>query len=259
MFCESCGSFIPNGQSFCSNCGAAAPKVASQAQQPAPAPAAAPAPVAAPAPAPAPVSSAAPAPTAAPYMPPVAQPVAQSVYQQPSYQPAYQQPIYQQPVYAQPVAQSVYNVQPIAQRQVTRQVPALRPNGLATAGLILGIFGFILSWLPYLGAFLALLALIFSICGLAKKRAGGKGRAVAGLILAILGLLIGGTITYSVSAFVYEYGDDIEEAWNEALEEEIYSTGSGDEDYYYINGDFVNTEDGYVSGVLHIDGVVVEF
>jgi len=25
MFCESCGSFIPDGQSFCSNCGAAAP------------------------------------------------------------------------------------------------------------------------------------------------------------------------------------------------------------------------------------------
>ena len=68
MFCESCGTFIPDGQSFCSNCGT-----------PVAAPAAAPAeaPVAAAAPAPAP----APAPAATPVATPV-QP-AQPVYQTP--------------------------------------------------------------------------------------------------------------------------------------------------------------------------------
>ena len=42
MYCESCGNFIPDGQSFCSNCGA---PVSAPAAQSAPAPA--PAPVAA--------------------------------------------------------------------------------------------------------------------------------------------------------------------------------------------------------------------
>ena len=72
MFCESCGSFIPDGQSFCSNCGAAAPVQ--------PAPQAAPQPVQ-------PVQQ---------YAQPAPQPV-QSVQQ-------YAQPVQQaQPVYVQPV------------------------------------------------------------------------------------------------------------------------------------------------------------
>ncbi len=52
MYCESCGNLVPDGQAFCSNCGAAVAQAA-PAAQPAPAPMAA-APVAAPAPAPAP-------------------------------------------------------------------------------------------------------------------------------------------------------------------------------------------------------------
>lgn len=72
MFCESCGASIPDGQAFCSNCGAAAPAQATPVQ---------PAPVQ-PAPAPAPQ--------------PMAQPV-QPVQQ-------YAQPVQQaQPVYVQPV------------------------------------------------------------------------------------------------------------------------------------------------------------
>lgn len=79
MFCESCGSLIPDGQSFCSNCGAAAPVQ--------PAPQAAPQPVQ-------PVQQ---------YAEPAPQPVQQ--YAQPAPQPV--QPVQQ---YAQPVqqAQPVY-------------------------------------------------------------------------------------------------------------------------------------------------------
>ncbi|MBR4914491.1 MAG: zinc-ribbon domain-containing protein, partial [Clostridiales bacterium] len=48
MYCESCGTFVPDGQAFCSNCGA-------PVSAPAPAPVAeAPVVAAAPAPAPAP-------------------------------------------------------------------------------------------------------------------------------------------------------------------------------------------------------------
>ena len=58
MYCESCGSLIPDGHSFCSNCGTpvAGPQV-QPAQAAAPAPAPAPAPVSAPAPVAAPVPS----------------------------------------------------------------------------------------------------------------------------------------------------------------------------------------------------------
>ena len=65
MYCESCGTFIPDGQSFCSNCGA---PVAQPAAQPAVQQQAAPAP--APGPAAAPIAAApiaaAPAPQAVP-------------------------------------------------------------------------------------------------------------------------------------------------------------------------------------------------
>ena len=77
MFCESCGASIPDGQAFCSNCGAAAPAQAAPVQA---------APVQ-PAPAPAPQ--------------PMAQPVQQ--YAQPAPQPVQQaQPVYVQPVVAVP-------------------------------------------------------------------------------------------------------------------------------------------------------------
>ena len=49
MYCESCGTFIPDGQSFCSNCGTPAPVSEAPAAAPAPKPAPAPAPAAAPA------------------------------------------------------------------------------------------------------------------------------------------------------------------------------------------------------------------
>ena len=79
MYCDTCGSLIKEGQSFCANCGApvqAIPQVVPQA-------------------APQPVQQPAPAPQAAPQPAPVA-------YQQP--QPVVQQP---QPVATQPVPQPV--------------------------------------------------------------------------------------------------------------------------------------------------------
>lgn len=153
MFCESCGASIPDGQSFCSNCGAAAPVQAAPAAQPAPQPAAQPQP---------------------------AQPVQQ--YAQPAPQPA--QPVQQ---YVQPVQQ----VQPVYVQPVVA-VPAQprKSSGMAIAGLIMGIFAVILCWFPVVNWVLALLGLIFSIVGIAKKNGGAKGAAIAGLILTILGVVL---------------------------------------------------------------------
>lgn len=91
----------------------------------------------------------------------------QPAYQQPAYQqPAYQQPPYQQPMYQQPAAD----------------------DGSGSV-LTFGILGLALSWIPVLG-------LIFSIIGLKKSGAfaaahGGTcfGKAKAGRILSIIGLV----------------------------------------------------------------------
>jgi len=151
MFCESCGATIPDGQAFCSNCGAAAPAQAPVQAAPQPAP----------------------------------QPVAQPVqYAQPAAQPV-QQPVQQ---YAQPAPQ----VQPVYVQPVVA-VPAepRKSSGMAIAGLIMGIFTVIFCWVPVLSWILALLGLIFSIVGIAKKNGGAKGAAIAGLVLTILGVILG--------------------------------------------------------------------
>ena len=119
MYCESCGSFINDGEAFCSNCGSPAPRDSAPA-----------APSPAPAPAPAPQAT----------VQPIAQPVqtAYQPYQQPQYQqPAYQAPAYQQPVQmAQPIYQPVYQ-QPVIITPINNT--RMRVNVAATVGLVLGI------------------------------------------------------------------------------------------------------------------------
>ena len=235
MFCESCGTFIPDGQSFCSNCGT-----------PVAAPAAAPAeaPVAAAAPAPAP----APAPAATPVSTPV----------QPA-QPVYQQPVYQQPAAqpVQPVYQPVY--QPIA--QPIQVQPAQAANGAATAGLVFGILTLVFCWTSYFCGIFALLGLIFSIVGLCKKNASGKGKAIAGLVMTVVGGIIAVFLTLTFWAAVGEVWD---EAWDEAMAtyDDVYSTSysnTGDAETFYISGDYVTTENGYVTGVLQTNSYIVDF
>lgn len=165
MYCESCGSFINPGEAFCSNCGSPAPKNSAPA---------------APSPAPAPAQ----APQAT--VQPITQPVqtAYQPYQQPQYQQA---PTYQQPVQmAQPIYQPVYQ-QPVIITPIDNRK---RINGAATAGLIFGIINLCTSWIPLLNGIPAILGLIFSIAGVSKKNAGGKGRAIAGLIMSSVGLFI---------------------------------------------------------------------
>ena len=66
-------------------------------------------------------------------------------------------------------------------------------NGLAVAGLVMGILGLVLFWIPFLGILLGILGLIFGGIGIgrANKVGKGKGMAVAGLVMGILGLLLG--------------------------------------------------------------------
>ncbi|MBA2541511.1 MAG: DUF4190 domain-containing protein [Deltaproteobacteria bacterium] len=67
-------------------------------------------------------------------------------------------------------------------------------NGMAVAGLVLGILGLVLCWASILGWILALLGIIFGGLGIGKaNKIGGKGKgmAIAGLVCGVLGLILG--------------------------------------------------------------------
>lgn len=80
-----------------------------------------------------------------------------------------------------------------------------KKSGLATAGLVLGIIGICLSFIPILNNasfFLGILAAIFGIIPLVKKDS--KGKAIAALILGVLSVVI----TLSLQS-----------SWSESLDE----------------------------------------
>ena len=151
MFCEQCGSFIQDGESFCSNCGAAVNQTASFSE---------------PTPAPAPGPDAF---QATPIQPIVAQPYTQSA--QPV-QPVYQQPAYQQSVVITPFQQP-------------------KRNTFANLGMIFGIVTAATYWTTIFNMIPGILAIIFSIVGLTKKDCGGKGKCIAGFITAGVGIVMG--------------------------------------------------------------------
>ena len=64
---------------------------------------------------------------------------------------------------------------------------------MAVAGLVLGIIALALCWVPFLNWILSLLGIIFGGLGIGKAgRVGGRGKgmAIAGLICAILGVVV---------------------------------------------------------------------
>ncbi len=67
-------------------------------------------------------------------------------------------------------------------------------NGMAVAGLVLGILGLVFCWVAIIGWIMALLGVIFGGVGMSKaNKIGGKGKgmAVAGLACGVLGLVVG--------------------------------------------------------------------
>lgn len=110
---------------------------------------------------------------------PAAQPVQSAQPYQSAPQPVMQpvvQPVYQQPVYQPTVYQQ--SVQPIN--------PPVKNNGLCTAGFVLSLIGMFTFGLT------SGFGLIFSIIGLivsGKKKEGGKGKAIAGIIMSVIMVL----------------------------------------------------------------------
>ena len=104
----------------------------------------------------------------------------------PSYNGAQQQ-AYNQPAtdYSQGYQQPTYG----ANGYTTYQQP--KPKGLAIAALVLGILAFLSGWM-LIGGIFGLVGLILGIVALVKANKGqadGKGMAITGIVLSILGLL----------------------------------------------------------------------
>jgi len=95
-------------------------------------------------------------------------------------------------------------VQPQAGQPVYVKAPS---NGLATAALVLGIIGTVLSFIPLIGgfgAFIGGVGLALAIAGflVAGKRGVGKGKSIAGLVLGLASIIIFFAVTAATVAAV---------------------------------------------------------
>jgi hypothetical protein len=91
----------------------------------------------------------------------------------------------QQP--APPPVQQTYMAPPPQPVYVTN-----RTNGIATAGMVLGIVGICLFFIPFLGVILGILAVVFGAIGIgnAKKGHGNRSRAVSGIATGIVAAIV---------------------------------------------------------------------
>lgn len=93
---------------------------------------------------------------------------------------------------------------------------AKEKSGLATAGLVLGIIGISLSFIPILNNasfFLGILAVIFGIIPLLKKTS--KGKAIAALVLGVLSIVITITLQNSWSKSIDDVSKSLDDVSNE--------------------------------------------
>ena len=100
--------------------------------------------------------------------------------------------------------------------------PAAAPqqNGMAIAGMVLGIASLALFWLSYIATVIGVVGLILSIIGLNKsKTMGGVGRgmAMAGIITSSLGIVASIVITIVAIQKQNELENELEEIFGQVL------------------------------------------
>jgi hypothetical protein len=73
--------------------------------------------------------------------------------------------------------------------------PSASPTGFAVAALVLGIVGVLLSWLPFLGLVMGVLAVVFGIVAVRRSRRSPTkpdyGKAVTGIVTGCLAVVAG--------------------------------------------------------------------
>lgn len=107
-------------------------------------------------------------------------------------QPA-MQPMMQQPMPPQPMTGPITGPAAVVHNNIVMQNPMMQASsGTATAGMVFGILAICGFWIPFGDFFLSGLAILLSVIGLMQtsgNRLAGHGKAVAGLVLGIVGLL----------------------------------------------------------------------
>jgi len=88
-------------------------------------------------------------------------------------------------------------------------VPPQQGNGLAVAGMVLGILGLVLCWVPFIGWLIAVVGVILGAIGWSKANKTGKnkGMAIAGVVCGIVGLAIGVIFLVMAMTAVSAFGD----------------------------------------------------
>jgi hypothetical protein len=121
-----------------------------------------------------------------------------------------QQPGYGQQGYGPPGGQQGYGAPAGTSTAAppSAPVPAARSNGFATSGFVVGLIGLVFSFIPFVGVIawpLVIVGLILAVVGLVlARRRGGRGMAIAGIVVSLLGLLV--CIIY-VAAFAKAVSD----------------------------------------------------
>lgn len=95
-----------------------------------------------------------------------------------------------------------------------------KKSGLAVAGLVLGIIGICLSFIPVINNvafFLGILAIIFGVITLVKKVGGGK--AIAALVLGVLSIIITLAMQSAISDALDETSKELDKITGESTEE----------------------------------------
>ena len=103
---------------------------------------------------------------------------------------------------------------------MSKSVEKKNSSGLATAGMVLGIIGVVLSFIPIINNiafFIGILALIFGIIGIVKKA--GKGKAIAGIVLGILSIVITLAMQSAVSDAIDETSKELDKITGNSTEE----------------------------------------
>ena len=103
---------------------------------------------------------------------------------------------------------------------MSESVEKKNSSGLAAAGMVLGIIGVVLSFIPIINNiafFIGILALIFGIIGIVKKA--GKGKAIAGIVLGILSIVITLAMQSTVSDAIDETSKELDKITGNSTEE----------------------------------------
>lgn len=77
---------------------------------------------------------------------------------------------------------------------------ATQTNGPGIASMVLGIIGVLMFWFAFVGFPVSIVGLILAAIGM--KRIDGKGFAIAGLVLSIIGVVVGGCIAAATIAAI---------------------------------------------------------